>query len=859
MPETIEPLRIAVSSYDYPLVILSIAVAVLSAYTVADIAWRTSLDDESSNRIPAYWSWVGGVVLALGAWAAHLIGMLAAQEHFSFSYKIDVTAISVLLVVAGSVSALHCIFRQGERRSVLVVGGAIMGAGLVAMCFTGMHAVLTPGMQHTYNYALVLLSFGVATGFSVPALASLHRLHHGTSTAYGWEKVFFSVLMSGAIIGMHYIDMASMQMSMPVMPPDMDMSAMAGMDMAGMSAMRSDVADNNAMAAAVSAVVVIIVLVALWHSHQYHQSALREKTLLREAREYTDSVLRTIFDGIIIVNDQGVIQSLNPATERVFGYLSDELAGKNISVLMPEPHRSRHDGHIRRYLQSGSGNMVGSGFREVEGLRKDGTVFPLEIAISEVRFGKRRLFSGLVRDITQRKEAEARLVYLAHHDALTGLPSRVLFRDRASRALLHAERAEKMAAILYLDLDHFKDANDNFGHEVGDKLLQAVARRIGACVRAGDTVSRLGGDEFVIVLENLSGTHDATGVARIIIETLAEPFVLEGGESGIRIGASIGIVVYPLHRKDLDGLLKDADSAMYRAKRQGGNDFQVYSPEMRSGILRDLHEDIGNAFERGELRVYYQPRIDLATGKSSDIEALLRWQHPRHGLLEAKEFVPLLEENGQIGAVGLWALCAACVQFRAWLDTGMPLVRLTVNLSALQLRDVALTGAVRHILEETRLPAGCLEFDIPGSYFELARDAHCRARVEELRKLGVHLALEDSYERYSVVEFLNRSPLDTLKLGRDFVRGIHTDRERAAVLKALMAMARALQLRVVAKGVESELDLALLREFQCDAVQGDLFGRVESAEDLSRMFLKEQLQISPIPANSERREKPSSS
>jgi diguanylate cyclase (GGDEF)-like protein/PAS domain S-box-containing protein len=850
MPENFNLLHSSsyyVSGYDYTLVVLSVVIAMLTAYTAADISWRASTDD--GGKIQARWSWLSGIVLGLGAWGAHLIGMLAAKAHFSFTYKIDITVISILLVLAGSVSALLLVCRRGKRRSFLLTGGMLMGLGLVAMCFTGMHAVLMPGMQHTYNYGLVALSYAVAAGVSTLALLVIHKFYYNKPVNPGWEKVVFSILMAGAIIGMHYIDMASMQMTTLTMP--------AGMDMAGMPGMEPDAVGNNAMAAAVSAAVAIIVLVALWSSHQYYRSSLREKNLLQDAKEYTDSILRNILDGIVIIDERGLIQSLNPAAEHVFDCSDGEIIGKNISVLMPEPHRSQHNGYMHHYLKTGVGKVIGIGFREVEGLRKDGTVFPLEISVSDVRFGKRRLFAGLVRDITQRKEAEARLVHLAHYDALTGLPTRSLFRDRASQALLHADRTEQLMAILYLDLDHFKDVNDRLGHDVGDSLLKAVAQRTIACLRGGDTVSRLGGDEFVIILENLINTHDATSVAKKIIEALAEPFQLDSHE--IRIGASIGVVISPFDHKDLDGLLKDADAAMYRAKSQGRNNFQLYSPDMVSGArsLKELEEDVGKAFVRDELRVYYQRGVALLTGKISNIEALLRWQHPKHGLLEAHEFVSLLEENGQIDVVGEWVLRTACTQFRAWLDAGQPLVRLVVNLSTGQLRDANLVKLVSRILEETRLPADCLELDIPGSYFDLSRDALYRGRVEELKKFGVHLALEDSCTRYSFIEFLNRSQLDTLKLDRDFVRGVHVDQDRAAVLKALIAMARALKLKVIAKGVESEEELALLREYRCDAVQGYLFGRVESAESLSRLFLQQQSQNakSEIPSNPAKNER----
>ncbi len=444
--------------YDYTLVALSFVVAVFTAYTTADITWRTSAGD--GDKAPTRWFWIGGVVLGLGAWAAHLTGMLAAKEHFSFLYRTDITVISILLVLTGSVSAMYLVNRC-RNMGCLLAGGALLGLGFTAMCFAGMHAVLMPGMQHGYDYRLVALSYLVAVVLSTPALWVLHRFYRGGSASPGWEKIAFSILMASAIVGMHYLDMASM--IMPAMPADMAMPEMPGMDMTGMRGATPDVVDNSMMALAVSAATIGVMSVALWSSHLYHRDSLRERKTLQEAREYTDSILRDMVEGVIVIDDRGRVQSLNPAAARIFGYSVGEVVGKNVSVLIPEPHRRQHDGYIRHYLETGTGKVIGIGPREVEGLRKGGTVFPLEVAVSEVRFGERRLFAGVVRDITQRKEAETRLTYLAHHDALTGLLSRTLLRDRATQALRHADRAEKLVAIMYVDLDHFKDVNDNLG------------------------------------------------------------------------------------------------------------------------------------------------------------------------------------------------------------------------------------------------------------------------------------------------------------------------------------------------------------------------------------------------------------
>ena len=556
-------------NYDYALVALSALVAILTTYTTVDIVWRASAD--GSRKARARWFWISGVVLSLGAWATHVIGMLATKVHFSFTYRLDVTVLSVLLVLAGSLGALRLIYRHTGGWFHLLVAGLLMGFGLTAMCVTGMHAVVMSGAPRSYNYALMGLSYAIAAAFSIPALGILRRIYRATSVTAGWEKVGFSLLMAIGILGMHYLDMASMNMT----------TMRSGLGATGMPVMEAHTVDSTSMAMAVSAAVVIMGLIALWSSHQHHRGFLREKSLLHEAKEYTDSILRTILDGIVIIDECGLIQSVNPSAGQVFGYAADEMTGKDVSMLIPEAHHRQHDEFILHYLQSGEHNVIGTGFREVEGLRRDGTVFPLEISLSEVRFGKRRHFLALVRDITQRKEAEARLAQLAHYDALTGLPTRPLFRDRATHALLHAARVGRILAVLYLDLDHFKPVNDRLGHEAGDQVLRTAAQRIAGCLRAADCASRLGGDEFVVLLNDLRNASDVFGVVKKILEALAEPFYVSGKE--IRISASIGVAIYPADGEDLDGLLKDADAAMYRAKARGRNNFQGTSKSALSG------------------------------------------------------------------------------------------------------------------------------------------------------------------------------------------------------------------------------------------------------------------------------------
>jgi diguanylate cyclase (GGDEF)-like protein len=427
----------------------------------------------------------------------------------------------------------------------------------------------------------------------------------------------------------------------------------------------------------------------------------------------------------------------------------------------------------------------------------------------------------LEREISERERAEERARVLAFHDALTGLPNRLLFNDRLKLALSQADRHHRKLAVLFVDLDRFKLINDSLGHSLGDILLRQVADRLITTVRHSDTVARLGGDEFTLLLPELHGPEDAARTARKILRTIRKPFSLEGRE--VFATPSIGIAMFPEDGEDVDTLLKNADTAMYRAKDEGRDNFQLYTSAMNVHALKRLSLESGlrRALPNRELRLWYQPVVNLADGEIHGFEALLRWQHPMLGLVPPSEFVPVAEATGLIVPIGPWVLRTACEQVRAWQETSQRPLSVAVNLSARQFEQSDLTEQITRALDDTGLPPESLELEIVES--SAMRNAESAIKtLAQIKSTGVRISIDDFGVGYSSLSYLRRLPIDTLKIDRSFVRDITIDPGDAAIVTAVVGLARTLKLRVVAEGVETREQLDFLRRQGCDRMQGFL-------------------------------------
>ena len=562
---------------------------------------------------------------------------------------------------------------------------------------------------------------------------------------------------------------------------------------------------------------------------------------LHESEAYIHAVLDNVNEGIIVIEENGIINSFNPAAEKIFGYTEQEIINQNFRLLVSADDTELTGKHLL-YSESADKNFLFGITREVIGMRKDYSAFPLELKTSKIQIQNRILFIRTARDISERKEAEQRIRYMASHDALTKLPNRTLLQDRIEQVLVQNRRRKQQAAILFIDLDKFKIINDTLGHDFGDGVLIEVSNRLTAQVRSEDTVARQGGDEFIILLSNISNPENTGLIAQKIMDSLTMPFLIDGKE--LHIGASIGIALFPEDGEDMVTLLKNSDIAMYHAKEYGRGNFQFFSEKMNAQAAENqsMSIDLRYAVERNELFLVYQPVVDMVSGEIAGMEVLLRWQHPVEGLISPVKFIPLAEETGLILPIGDWVFRTACAQLHEWQLQGYEVPRLAINLSAKQFRESALADTISSILKENSVDARHIGIEITESML-----VHNIEEVVEtlgkLSKMGLEISIDDFGTGYSSLSYLKRFPIDKLKIDKTFVDDIATHPDDAAIIKAIIAMAHGLSMKVVTEGVETAAQLAFLRLHGCEQYQGYLYSKPLPVADIT---LKLKRKNSPV-------------
>jgi diguanylate cyclase (GGDEF)-like protein len=480
----------------------------------------------------------------------------------------------------------------------------------------------------------------------------------------------------------------------------------------------------------------------------------------------------------------------------------------------------------------------GSWQGELWNRRKDGDLYPELASVSRVHDeeGKVSHYIAIVTDISAHKANEAHIHRLAHFDALTGLPNRSLLADRVGQSLSRVERNAESLALIFMDIDRFKNVNDSLGHRIGDELLIQVAGRLRHGLREEDTVSRLGGDEFILVLPSASA-EGAAHVAEKVLKSLSAPYQIEHHE--LNVTASLGIAMYPNDGHTYDALSMCADAAMYRAKQGGRNTFRFFTREMqeRSDRTLQLENALRRALDMDQLELHYQPQISLADGRVIGVEALLRWRHPELGNVSPADFVPIAEESGLILPIGEWVLRIAICQMQLWQEAGLPTMVMAVNLSAVQFRQSRLPELVSQTLEEFKLPPECLELELTEGV-AMDNPVGAIAVMNDLHERGVHMSIDDFGTGYSSLSYLKRFKVYKLKIDQSFVRDLSTDPEDAAIVEAIIGLSRSLGLKTIAEGVETAEQLAFLRERGCDEAQGYHIGRPMLAEDFEA-FLRD--------------------
>lgn len=562
-----------------------------------------------------------------------------------------------------------------------------------------------------------------------------------------------------------------------------------------------------------------------------HESQLQR--VVTEKLRLAAEVFKNSQEGIMITNRQNEIVTVNRAFSQITGYSEDEVIGKNPRILTSG--RQNKDFYTTMWNA-----LLDRGFwkGELWNRCKTGEIIPKWFSINTVTNEAGEIVNhvAIFSDISERKKAEERIEFLAHHDPLTKLPNRVLLRDRFANACASALRAGSGITLMFIDLDNFKNINDSFGHHAGDKLLTAMVERLQGFIREADTISRQGGDEFIVMLANIREPEIVARIAEKMLNALAAPFTFE--ENTFAVSASIGISLFPDDGKDFDSLLRNADAAMYDAKSRGKNAYRFFTEAMSGdakGRLR-LQVDLRNALKNAEFRLHYQAQIDLASNEMIGVEALLRWHHPTLGEILPAHFIPLAEDCGLIVPIGQWVLEEACRQGAQWRASGLPPLMIAVNISALQFNRGDLIEIIENALRRSGLPAGQLEIEITESV--LMRNLNGTLdTIQRLKQLGVQFAIDDFGTGYSSLSSLKTMKVNKLKIDQSFVRDIDHDADDLAIVRAIIQLGQTLQLRVIAEGVETVEQLDILRKHGCDEVQGYYFGRPLPPESLEALLM----------------------
>ncbi|MGD6816644.1 EAL domain-containing protein [Metabacillus sp. 113a] len=791
--------------YHIPIVILSIIIAVMASFAALDLSIKVS-----RARPPARYIWLssGAIAMGLGIWAMHFVAMLAFHLSIPVSYHLGWVVLSIIPAIIASALALYIISRPAQGLRQNAWGALFMAAGIVSMHYTGMEA-MEMAADIEYDPFLWSLSAIIAFAASIVALYLLQYVSQRYNQPGIWKsKAGSAVLMGFAISGMHYTGMAAAKFK----PHSHDGHQMQG----GF--------DSTILAYSVAFGILIIlsaVFISIFVDRRFEYQSIRSERKFR-------SVIESANDAIILADSKGEIISWNMGAQRMFGFEEAEILGKRLQLIIPDRFKEAHQKGMERYLSTGTAKVIGRTM-ELFGLNKQGTEFPIELSLASWKEEGKTFLSSIIRDITERKRNEEKINQMVYRDALTGLPNRLLFNDRLSSAIDQADETKHTLAVLFIDLDRFKNINDTLGHDSGDLLLIEVAARIQSAVGKSDTVCRQGGDEFIILFPHATSS-EATKKAQKVIDLFHQSILVNGHE--LFVTPSIGIAMYPSDGKEIESLIKNADTAMYRVKEQGKNSFQFYAPIMNELISKKMKLETGlrKALQQKELKVVYQPQVEVKTGKLIGAEALLRWHHPEWGLISPAEFIPIAEETGLIIPIGEWVLREACFQNKSWQNNGYPPLRIAVNISSLQFKQSNLVEKVSNILAHANLEPQYLELELTESIIQDSE--HAVMKMQQLRDMGIHLSIDDFGTGYSSLSYLKTFPINTLKIDQTFTRNIYTDPKDASLVDTIINMAHNLNLKVIAEGVETEEQLHFLQKKQCNEAQGYYFSRPIPPEEM---------------------------
>lgn len=804
-------------SWDIFLVFVSALVAILGAFT----AFTHLRQMRETSNYPSYW-WLGSGSLTLGLtiWAASYLGVLSLKLPIEPGYSPMLSILSGLPAIVFSLISFYVLRVPVVTIQHIVTTAVMIGIGLSVTQFTTLTSLqLEPKIMFNPLHFGLSAMVGIVVAFATLMMGrlktrSVMRSLIGASVmGLGFVLVHFTVIFS--------IDI-----------PDNSISMTQGVSQPRLIALFVVIAMLFWYVGSVFAVLLnrrinkqsAESLVKLQVAHE----ALDQKAQ-KLAKDRAKNVLDKAMDAVVNLDTQGRIIEWNTEAERIFGYEYDEVIKKSATnLIIPEKYRKAHDKGMARFLKTGDSNILGKRM-EMTALRKNGEEFPIEIAVTPIRYKSDVFFSAFIRDISERKNTEQQIHRLAFFDSLTQLPNRRLLRDRLHQLYSTTKRNKKFGAVLLLDLDNFKTLNDSKGHEIGDMLLVEVAQRLQAMVRTDDTVARLGGDEFLILLQLTENANDAVAQAEMVAEkirnTLSQPFELR--ENIYHTTPSIGIALFKDGNETEEDLLKHADTAMYQAKQSGRNSIRFYDPEMQEALEQraQLEHELRQALSKQQFHLYYQVQVDTLR-RPIGAEVLLRWERPGHAELSSPlQYITLAEDTNLIIPIGLWVLRTACAQLKAWQDNPQThdLV-LAVNISAKQFRQSDFVAQVQNILLDSGAKPSHLKLELTEStVLENVQDTI--AKMRELKLLGVDFSMDDFGTGYSSLQYLKRLPLEQIKIDQSFVRDITTDPNDAIIVQTIIAMSEAMGLNVIAEGVETEEQMKFLDEHGCHTFQGYLFSR----------------------------------
>ncbi len=780
--------------HDLRLVAVAALICVLSCFTASALLSRAQ---RAVGRQSLLWVGIASFEFGCSVWSLHFIAMLAFMPNLRVAYDVETTIGSLVIAIIGAICGFT-IVTFGERTAARVLGGAVvLTLAIGAMHYTGVEGMRLEG-RFSLDPITVAWSFAPCAALCVAAVAAMTKLESFA------RQAVVTVLLSAAICSLHFVGMSAIRIHLGLgsEPP----GALLG---------------SGALASVVATTSISLVLLSLALSimdRMLCDRACEEKDRLRKLTAVS-------FEGLLIEKD-GLIIDANPRLCGFVGRSLSELIGTPVASLFAAS--TSVDGEAASWTLEVSGHFL---------RRAGGALMPVELLARPVGVERNKATAIAVRDLTARRDSEAALHRLAHHDPLTGLANRVLLDVRMRQAFESTQPVQR-GAVLCLDLDRFKSVNDLLGHAAGDKLLVEVSLRITALLRQTDTLARLGGDEFVIMIPDVTDMPACQSLAQRIVECMSEPFALD--DQHVVVGVSIGIARYPEDGRSGEELLRCADIAMYRSKEEGRATYRLFEAEMDAELQqrRALERDLRVAIALEQLQLYYQPLVSCETGAVEGYEALLRWDHPTRGFVSPADFIPVAEESGLILSLGQWVIRTACAAAVAW---DAPL-RLALNLSPAQFKQTDLVANVVAALADTGLQPARLEIEVTEGVL-INNPERAVSILSDLRALGIKVSLDDFGTGFSSLSYLRQFPLDKIKIDHSFIKDVGRDERSTSIVRAIVALAHSLGLTVTAEGVETQGQLDLLQAHSCNQVQGYLLGRPAS---VARPTRARNLQSDPL-------------